>query len=165
MIGRDAGSDAARAVDGGGADAPREAAMDCERDDAHRYACCVLDVVNGFRQAEAGLPPLVWHPGIAEAAYFYADFLATRGAFAHGLDGRAVGTRLGDFGVPWSAASENIQRNTRAVWREGCDATLEGWAGSPSHRSAMLDDRWSHAAVGVARDDTWWYAVMNFARL
>jgi uncharacterized protein YkwD len=141
---------------------------ECEKDDFHRYACCVFDEVNRFRHENAvGLEDYLWDAEISSAAYYYATYMAERGRFAHGLDGLKVGSRLSNFGVDWSAAGENIQRNTYDTWQEGCVSTLNGWATSTSgHREAMLDSRYTHGAVGVDfGSDGYWYVVMNFAKL
>lgn len=165
-----------------GSDAPPDApagdplGLDCELDDAHRYACCVLDEVNAFRaETDPGLAPYVADPSLATVAFDYAAYMAERRVFAHSADGRSFGDRLDAYGVAWASAGENLQRNTLPGWREACTETVRGaggWARSRSgHREAMLGQdasgsprNWTHAAAGVARRGSEWYVAMYFVR-
>jgi hypothetical protein len=129
------------------------AGLDCSSSDEHRYACCVLD----------------------ETAFWYADYMATNGVFAHSADGRNFGERLDAFDVAWASAGENLQRNSLRSWESACQETVRGsggWLNSRSgHREAMLgqdasgvDKRWTHAAAGVARAGGQWYVAMYFVK-
>ncbi len=96
------------------ADTPADAPVprvDCTRTVERRFVCCTFVAVHDFRVSQ-GLQALESDPKIAEAAEWYAQYMAEAGALEHGLDGRMVGTRLSTFGVEWTAAGENIARNT-----------------------------------------------------
>jgi len=62
-----------------------------------------------------------------------------------------VGTRLSDFGVDWTAAGENVARNTAESWQQSCVQVFEQWDGSPLHRALMAAPAYTDGAVGVAR--------------
>ena len=148
--------------------------QDCTSSDANRYACCVLEQVNLFRQSN-GLPAYQWNPGVSETAFYYADFMAQNRVFAHSADGMNFGERLDEFDVPWASAGENLQRNDLSLWNAACNETVNGrggWVNSRNgHREAMLgqdasgtDKQWTHAAAGVARSGNDWYVAMYFVR-
>lgn len=148
----------------------------CNIDDFHRYACCVLDEVNRYRlENGVGLVDYVWDPDIASCAFYYAQYMAAHGTFAHGADGQNFGDRLDSFGVAWASAGENLQRNSEIGWEAACQETVWGWGGwahsTDGHREAMLgqdpsgtDKMWTHAAAGVDRSGTRWYVAMYFVR-
>jgi len=165
-------------VDAGAPDlgAPPPTGLDCERDDLHRYACCVFDAVNAYRaETDPSLAPYVPDPALAAVGFSYAGYMAERRVFAHSADGLSFGERLDGAGVRWASAGENLQRNTLPDWRAACTETVRGaggWARSTSgHREAMLgmDARgtpkgWTHAGAGVARRGSEWYVAMYFVR-
>ncbi len=165
-------------VDAGAPDlgAPAPTGLDCERDDLHRYACCVVDAVNAYRaETDPTLAPYVPDPALAAVGFSYAGYMAERRVFAHSADGLSFGARLDGAGVRWASAGENLQRNTLPDWRAACAETVRGaggWARSASgHREAMLgmDARgtpkgWTHAGAGVARRGSEWYVAMYFVR-
>jgi uncharacterized protein YkwD len=134
--------------------------IDCESTDERRFACCTFTAINDYRTS-LGLSALVWDPKVAVAAEWYSEYMADLGLFAHGLDGRKVGSRLTDFGVDWTAAGENIARNTTSSWEESCTQVFDQWFGSPSHHALMVSPKYTHGAVGVARGGDWWYATLN----
>jgi uncharacterized protein YkwD len=147
---------------------------DCSSSDEARYACCVFDQVNAYRQTNS-LAPYQWNDGLSRAGFYYADFMATNRVFAHSADGMNVGERLDEYGVAWASAGENLQRNDLRDWSLACNETVNGrggWANSRSgHREAMLgqdasgtNKNWTHAAAGVARDGDQWYVAMYFVR-
>jgi uncharacterized protein YkwD len=164
-------------------DAPADTAVEtrpteeyCRIDDAHRYACCVLDEVNRYRMEQGmGLVDYTWDEDIAACGFYYAQYMASHGVFAHGADGQDFGARLDSFSVAWTSAGENLQRNALAGWEDGCLETVwgpGGWASSSAgHREAMLGmdssstpKGWTHAAAGVARGGGRWYVAMYFVR-
>lgn len=134
--------------------------IDCESTDERRFACCTFTAINEYRTS-LGLSALAWDPKVAVAAEWYSQYMADLGLFAHGLDGRKVGSRLTDFGVDWTAAGENIARNTTSSWEESCTQVFDQWFGSPSHHALMVSPKYTHGAVGVARGGDWWYATLN----
>jgi uncharacterized protein YkwD len=134
--------------------------IDCESTDERRFACCTFTAINDYRTS-LGLSALLWDPKVAIAAEWYSQYMADLGLFAHGLDGRKVGSRLTDFGVDWTAAGENIARNTTSSWEESCTQVFDQWFGSPSHHALMVSPKYTHGAVGVARGGDWWYATLN----
>jgi uncharacterized protein YkwD len=141
------------------ADAPVPGA-DCTSTVERQFACCTFVAVNDFRISQ-GLQALAWDPKIAEAAAWYSQYMADAGLLEHGLDGRMVGMRLSDFGVDWTAAGENIARNTTDSWQQSCVQVFEQWDGSPSHHALMVTPKYTDGAVGVARGGGWWYATLN----
>jgi uncharacterized protein YkwD len=134
--------------------------IDCESTDERRFACCTFTAINDYRTS-LGLSALLWDPKVAVAAEWYSQYMADLSLFAHGLDGRKVGSRLTDFGVDWTAAGENIARNTTSSWEESCTQVFDQWFGSPSHHTLMVSPKYTHGAVGVARGGDWWYATLN----
>lgn len=133
---------------------------DCESTDERRFACCTFLAVNDYRTS-LGLSALIWDPQIAAAAEWYSQYMADLGVLEHGLDGKMVGTRLTDFGVDWTAAGENIARNTTDAWQDSCVQVFDQWYGSPSHHALMVSTKYTHGAVGVAWGGGWWYATLN----
>jgi uncharacterized protein YkwD len=148
--------------------------QDCTSSDANRYACCVLEQVNLYRERN-GLPAYQWNVGVSETAFYYADYMAQNRVFAHSADGMNFGERLDEFDVPWASAGENLQRNDLSLWNAACNETVNGrggWVNSRNgHREAMLgqdasgtDKQWTHAAAGIARNGNEWYVAMYFVR-
>lgn len=137
---------------------------DCDVDVFHRYACCVFQGVNEFRQQHGvGLLDYVWDPQTAEVAQWYSELMRDTGIFDHGVDGRKCGSRMSSFDVDWSSCGENLARNTYEDWQESCERVVIQWAGSTAgHREAMLEDKWTFAGVGVAQGGGWWWTTMNF---
>ena len=134
--------------------------IDCDSTDERRFACCTFTAINDYRTS-LGLSAWHWDVKVAVAAEWYSHYMADLGLFAHGLDGRKVGSRLTDFGVDWTAAGENIARNTTSAWDESCTQVFDQWFGSPSHHALMVSPKYTHGAVGVARGGNWWYATLN----
>jgi uncharacterized protein YkwD len=153
---------------------PSGPGLDCDASDVNRYACCVFEQVNLYRERN-GLSAYQWNTGLSEAGFYYADYMARNRVFAHSADGMNVGQRLDEYDVAWASAGENLQRNDLSNWSAACNETVNGrggWANSRSgHREAMLgqdasgvDKRWTHAAAGVARNGNDWYVAMYFVR-
>lgn len=116
-----------------------------------------LDRTNALRSAE-GLATLAEHDVLTAKAEAWAGHMAATGRLAHSTlsDGLA--------GVPWTALAENV-----GVSVPTGDTLLtlhEALAASPTHRRNMLDARFTHMGVGVARsaDGRVWVAEV-FARI
>lgn len=127
----------------------------------------VIRVVNGTRSS-TDAPPLSPSDAMMRAARGHAEELARRGVLDHGSStpGRETfARRLAAEGAPaWTLAGENlIELPYVAV--DVADEAVTGWLGSPSHRSQMLEPSYTDTGVGIARDESGnWYVVQLFIR-
>ncbi len=127
----------------------------------------VIDVVNGTR-ASSGAPGLEAHDAMMRAAREHADELARRGVLDHESTepGRTTfAQRLAAAGAPaWTLAGENlIQLPYVAI--DVADEAVTGWLGSASHRAQMLEPSYTDTGVGIARDASGnWHVVQLFIR-
>lgn len=102
-----------------------------------------IDVVNEYR-AKIGLRPFVYSPIITEVAFGHSRFMAEGyGRFGHG---------------GWRSRCAKLRNEMRsdicgeivAMGQKTPEAVLEAWLGSPAHRSAIENPRYTHTGVGVA---------------
>ena len=104
-----------------------------------------IDVVNDYR-AKIGLRPFVYSPIITEVAFGHSRFMAEGyGRFGHG---------------GWRSRCAKLRNEMRsdmcgeivAMGQKTPEAVLEAWLGSPAHRSAIENPRYTHTGVGVAKN-------------
>lgn len=111
-------------------------------------------LVNAHR-ASVGCEPLAWRFDVAGVAQHHSDDMVSRAFFAHtNPDGDSPFDRLGEAGVTYSRAAENI-----AYGYGSAGAVLDGWLGSPGHRRniencalrehgiGLTDWHWTHLFV------------------
>lgn len=94
-------------------------------------------------RADAGLPPLAVHGGLASYARDHSQHMADTGRLEHsGVDRRLSG---------WRAVGENVGAGQDA--QEMHRSFME----SSGHRANILDDRFTEVGIGVVdRDGTLW---------
>jgi uncharacterized protein YkwD len=104
----------------------------------------LLDLINSARR-DAGLTPLALDETLARAAQAYAEAMLEQDFFGHQDPlGRGPAERVRDAGAQCSVVLENLAIARSA--EEG-HATLRE---SPIHWRATLDERTTHAGIGVA---------------
>lgn len=148
---------------------------DSVKTDFEKYADCVFDKVNAFRAAHSKPVAYIRDTKLDEVAVYYSTYMADNNVFAHSADGKSFGDRLDSYGVKWTSAGENLQKNSMSAWAAACEETVNGsggWANSTQgHREAMLgqdtsgkDKGWTHAGAGVAKGGGSWYVTMYFVK-
>lgn len=109
-----------------------------------------FDLVNAERQ-KRGLRPLVWDASLARLARYHSATMARDGVLSHtdrdGLDLSGRAQVLGLHG--WRALGENIAYNQG--FEDPTAFAVERWMISQAHRENILNDGFTHAAVGIAR--------------
>lgn len=117
--------------------------------EAPSQAAEVIRLVNEER-AKQGLPALKTTDALTRAAQVRADELLT--LFSHTRpDGRSCFTALGEAGVSYRAAGENI-----AMGYPTPAAVVEGWMNSPGHRDNILSDSYTTIGVGYNSQKNCW---------
>ena len=103
----------------------------------------LLDRLNLLR-IESGEEPLAWSAALAEIAAGHGVEMYAEGYFSHvsPVTG-SVGDRLADQGIPFWIAGENLALNPTV------DGVHGGLAASPSHRSTMLETRFTRVGISV----------------
>ena len=104
-------------------------------------------LVNAER-ARAGLRPVVENWEVSRVARIKSQDFIDNNYFAH--NSPTYGTpfqMLRSFGIPFSAAAENIARGQRTP-----AAVMNSWMGSPGHRANILNPSFNQIGVGVAKD-------------
>jgi uncharacterized protein YkwD len=131
------------------------------------YEECVFDEVNRAREQE-GLRPLSRDRSLDGLGHYYAGLMQQTRKFAHRIDGRSVGERMTEFGIPFLRAAENLQQNDYDTCEAGCRETVWGRGGwmksKKGHREAMLDPGYERAGLGVEDDGRTWRVAMYFRR-
>ncbi len=127
----------------------------------------VIDVVNGTRSS-SNARALERNDAMMRAAREHAEELARRGELDHASNtpGRETfAKRLAAADAPaWTLAGENLIE-LPYVAIDVPEEAVTGWLGSPSHRSQMLEASYTDTGVGVARDASGnWYVVQLFIR-
>lgn len=111
-------------------------------DNASLYCQRVLELVNAERAA-AGLAPLTWSQGAANAAMIRAQ--ESRSVFDHVRpNGSSCFTALDDCGVSFMTAGENL-----AAGQMTPEAAVASWMSSPGHRENILDPNFTQLGVGL----------------
>lgn len=110
----------------------------------------VLSAVNAERSA-AGLAPLAWSGGLADAASVRAE--EQKALFSHtrpdGSDWYTVNPAL--------VYGENLARNYNDV-----AGAMAGWMGSPAHKANILDGGFKTMGVGIYESDGVLYWAQEF---
>jgi uncharacterized protein YkwD len=117
---------------------------------ASREELRIFELVNE-RRSRMRLQPLDWDDRLAEVARSYSRQMAREKFFDH-YDGRGttVTHRANRAGIRgWRSIGENLFYCSPAS--EIASFAVNGWMRSPSHRSNMLDRRWTATGIGMAR--------------
>jgi uncharacterized protein YkwD len=110
--------------------------------------------VNMQRRA-AGVPELVVHPGLTQAAQGHADYMRDSGFWGHGDD---WAERIIRHYPEWRAIAENI-----AGGYDSAAGVVNGWMASSGHRANIVNPMFTEAGVGYAAGGYYrWYWVLDF---
>jgi uncharacterized protein YkwD len=111
----------------------------------------ILDRVNRQRE-RSGLGDLAWDDRLAQVAREYSVKMAREQFFDHyDQRGETVVDRVGHARIGgWRAIGENlfVCENVRYGL---ADFTVAGWMKSPTHRTNMLDPKWTSTGIGIAQ--------------
>ena len=112
-------------------------------EDRPDLAIQLLDRLNLLR-IEEGEEPLAWSAALAEIAAGHGVEMYAEGYFSHvsPVTG-SVGDRLEDQGIPFRIAGENLALNPTV------DGVHGGLVASPSHRSTLLETRFTRVGISV----------------
>lgn len=100
--------------------------------------------------------PLVHDPALAEVARRHSERMRDEGFFDHmGPTGGGPADRVRAAGISFRVLGENIGTVSRVS--RPANRAHQAFMENPSHRGNILDLRFSHVGVGVARQgDTYW---------
>jgi LysM repeat protein len=102
--------------------------------------------VNAFR-ASQGMSPLESHSALMAAAQRHADWMAATGSHSHQGEGGTMPQDRAQAAGYQGWVFENVASGTLG-WVT-TEWAVEGWAGSPGHRQAMLSHS-AHIGAGIA---------------
>ena len=109
-------------------------------------AQAIADGVN-VQRANAGLPPLLVHPLLNQAAQAHVDDMIANGFYGHmGSDGSYAGQRVQRTGYTGGWASENW------VATHTPEQAINWWMNDWIHRENILNSRWQEIGIGVTDD-------------
>lgn len=128
----------------------------------------ILAEANEFRGREHRLP-LRTNPKLADAANYFAHYLASTEKFSHTADGREPWERAEEHGYRYCIILENIayEFNSEGFTAQSlADGFMQSWKQSPGHRRNLLDPDVSDTGIGVAHNPAtgYYYAVQMFGR-
>lgn len=110
-----------------------------------------FDLVNAERVAQ-GLNPLQMDEALRAVARAHSADMVARSFFDHvNPDGMDPFERMGNAGITFSAAAENIAANSGHA--DPADVAVTGWMNSPGHRTNILNGIYTHTGMGLAYDD------------
>lgn len=113
-------------------------------------------MVNDFR-AQQGLHTLGSDATLDQVAQNWAEWMAANQTLQHNPSYRS------QIGGGWSAAGENIVRNTGGASMSSSAITswmVDWWKNSSVHRANMLNSKYTHVGVGYAMGSGGPYAVL-----
>jgi len=128
----------------------------------------IVEQTNDFR-VTAGAAPTRGNRQLAEAARYFADYMARTDRYGHDADGSEPSQRAAARGYEYCMVSENIafEYNSEGFQtQELARRFVEGWKQSAGHRHNMLDPEATETAVAVAQSSRSgrYYAVQMFGR-
>lgn len=105
------------------------------------------------------VPALSWSESLADIAMQHSMDMAANGYFSHdSLDGRSMGDRVWPY---WSGS--RIGENIAASSIDRDDAyVVQMWLDSPGHCALIMSPNFTHAGVGVGRDEENGYTFHHF---
>jgi uncharacterized protein YkwD len=105
----------------------------------------MFDLINATR-VKHGLLPLVWNDQIAKTAQHHSLDMAANDYFSHkNQNGKTPFDRIKEDHIEYSVAGENI-----AMGQQNSIFAHEALMNSKSHRTNILDQRWTYLGVGVS---------------
>jgi uncharacterized protein YkwD len=128
----------------------------------------IVSSTNNFRRQE-GRAELKVSQQLADAAQYFADYLARTDKYSHTADGKEPWERAAKYGYAYCIILENIAYEYSPEGFRTADLVqgfMKGWQKSPPHRKNLLDPDVSEIGVGLAHSDRTgrYYAVQNFGR-
>jgi uncharacterized protein YkwD len=137
-------------------------------DQSVQVADLVVQQTNEFRHSEH-LQNVRPNPKLAQAAQYFANFMAKTDKYGHRADGKRPTDRAEKYGYEYCLISENIAyvySSNPFSTAELAERFVTGWKNSAGHRKNMLDDAVHETGVGIAQSDKtgYWYAVQMFGR-
>ena len=128
----------------------------------------IVAATNELRRAE-GRVPVATNALLARTAREFAAFMAQHDEFSHQADGRNAAQRATDNGYRYCVIEENIASSYSSAGFSAASLSqrvVEGWKGSPEHRTNMLDTSIVETGVGLAQSAAsgTWYSVQLFGR-
>lgn len=107
----------------------------------HAYVLRIVELVNEAR-ADAGLKPVTLRQDLTAVAQLRAKETVT--LFSHTRpNGTSCFTALGEYGVSYRGAGENIAYGQRSP-----EEVMEGWMNSSGHRANILNANFTSIGVG-----------------
>jgi uncharacterized protein YkwD len=121
-----------------------DAPTDSSAAKAEKFARRVVELEN-LERAKEKLPPLKYHPGLADAARWMSQDMADHNMFGHTDHlGRSVNDRLPTFGYKsTSALGENV-----AAGQPTPEQVIVEWMHSKGHRANILNPAYQECGVG-----------------
>jgi len=116
----------------------------------------LLQLTNTARSSADVSPPLTPDPRLSDIGRSHSVAMRDLGFIGHvGPDGKNLRQRLGEAGVDFSRAAENLAQVTNVT--DPANFAYDLLMDSESHRANILDTRFTLVGVGVVRsDDTFW---------
>ncbi|MCL2573877.1 MAG: stalk domain-containing protein [Defluviitaleaceae bacterium] len=123
----------------------------------------IFELVN-IERANNGVPPLIWHDGLAASARAHSADMARNNNFSHSSsDGTSFSARMAALGIPNMGIAENILAGGQTP-----EAMMTGWMNSEGHRGNILDPNLTHIGIGFYHlpDSEWtYYATQKFMNI
>ena len=127
----------------------------------------VVTLTNDLR-GQNKLQPLQADERLADAARYFAGYLASTGKLEHDADGTTPPERVKKRGYAYCIVAENLgmEYSSGGFTPERLARNfVHGWSESPTHRGNMLEPEITQIGVGVSRAKNGeYYAVQVFAR-
>lgn len=118
----------------------------------------ILATMNQVRRG-ARLRPLQFEKRLQKAAQFKADDMVRVGYFSHtGIDGKKPWDLVEEAGYAYAKVAENL-----AEGQQTPEALRDAWMESPAHRENVLEKRFVHTGIGIARRGARYVVVQVFA--
>ncbi len=110
-----------------------------------------VELMNDHRES-IGLSRLAWDDRVYQVALAHSEDMKNRGFFAHeNPDGKDPFDRLGDAGISYWAAAENI------AWGYSTGgAVFQGWLDSSGHRANIENGNYTHHGVAYVAEGHYW---------
>jgi uncharacterized protein YkwD len=108
----------------------------------------ILELTNKER-ARKKLPPLEPEPILFKVARAHSANMARKGEMKHVLDDKTPAQRVDEAGYDYGRVGENI------AFSDGLRPAeiVRGWMDSKVHRDNILNPKFKHIGLGVARND------------
>jgi uncharacterized protein YkwD len=117
---------------------------------------------NAERSA-VGLPPLAFDDRLAQVARVRANDMVSAGYFGHtSPSGQTAFTLLGQYGIPYGLAGENLARNNYPE-NQSVDTAMTGFMNSATHRANILEGRFTTAGIALVHAGDLKYFVVVYA--